>query len=363
MKRNCMLKMVPVLLAVTLMLSGIALAGEYVDETLEVTLAQYVEAYVGNSDAVKAAREDAENAQTQWQRAVDEKKAALTVKELENAAETKRLALDEAVNNAALQAVQAYVGLGQALRELEAKRVSLAVSQERLRVTHLRYEAGLTTKDAVLEQENSYLSASDSLLKAEQSLRQTKRSFCQNIGAELCDDIVLATDVSTLYGDVPEYGLNDSIEAAQGVGSSYFSAAAGKELARRKCEALQDPLIATPTERETAEKSWKDAETRFASAEQSLIDSIENALVELESLVRNLNMQTISAQRAQSNLEVARIKFQHGEMLQYELDNETSSANQALYRMAKAKEDLFVHMLKLESLIGGSVLDIVMSKK
>jgi hypothetical protein len=31
--------------------------------------------------------------------------------------------------------------------------------------------------------------------------------------------------------------------------------------------------------------------------------------------------------------------------------------------MAKAKEDLFVHMLKLESLIGGSVLDIVMSKK
>jgi hypothetical protein len=70
-------------------------------------------------------------------------------------------------------------------------------------------------------------------------------------------------------------------------------------------------------------------------------------------------MQVLSAQLADANLDVARIKFGYGEMLQYELDSEVNSTNQAYDKVTKAKEDLYVQVLKIESMIGRDVADIL----
>ncbi|MEA4884396.1 MAG: TolC family protein [Clostridia bacterium] len=357
MKSTCTPKTVGLILAFVVVISGIAGAAQN-GSTMQIDLPKYIAAYVQNSSEVSTARESAEDAQTQWKRAVDEKKALLTIEELKNAAETKRLALQETLNNVALKAVQAYVGLGQAERDLEARQVSLSVATERLRVAKLRYEAGLTTKDSVLEQENSYLSATDSLVKAQKSVKQSKQDFCENAGMALVDKIVLTTDVSSLFTGAGEHDGAAILKAAGAASSTCFSAAAAEDLARRKNEALQDPMIATKTEREAAEKTYKDAKSRLADAEKSLTSSVADALASLESLVRSLDMQTISAQLAAANLEVAKIRFSHGEMLQYEMDNEISSANQASYKVIQAETDLFVQLMKIHALTGGDVASL-----
>ena len=81
---------------------------------LEIGLAQCVEGYIAGSDAVRTAEKKAADSAEAHKRAVAEKKAALSLAELETAAESAQLALAEARNNAALLAVQAYTGLAQA---------------------------------------------------------------------------------------------------------------------------------------------------------------------------------------------------------------------------------------------------------
>ena len=74
---------------------------------LEIGLAQCVEGYIAGSDAVRTAEKKAADSAEAHKRAVAEKKAALSLAELEIAAESAQLALAEARNNAALLAVQA----------------------------------------------------------------------------------------------------------------------------------------------------------------------------------------------------------------------------------------------------------------
>lgn len=360
-KAVCMrlvLALAAVALAVT-MAPGRTVAAGQAEGVLEISLADYVAAYVANSDEVATARENAENAETQWQRAVAEKQARLTIEELENTAYTRKLALQETVNNVVIKAVQAYVDLDQAMRDLAAKRVALNVAEERLRVTRLRYEAGLTTRDSVLQQENSYISATDALVKAEINIKQVKESFCEAAGLESADTIALTTDVSSLYTGEVEFARDEVLEAARKASSSYFSAAAAADIARRKHEALKDPMIATKNERDQAAKADSDAQARLSDAEKSLVSSVDNALATLESLMRSLEMQTISAELAAADLEVARIRFDHGEMLQYELDSQVSSAEQAQFRAVQAKIDLFLQVLRIVALTGGDAMGLI----
>jgi len=322
---------------------------------LEIGLAQCVEGYIAGSDAVRTAEKKAADSAEAHKRAVAEKKAALSLAELETAAESAQLALAEARNNAALLAVQAYTGLAQAAGDAQSKHASLAVAEEKLRVLRLRHQAGLITSDTVLQQENAYLSAKDAVIRADDSLRQAKDDLCRAMAVGLYEEIVLTTDVASLAGETVAYDVAESMKLARAASSSYFSAVKSEELARRKHEALQDTMIATKAERTSADDALNDAASRLASAENSLVDSVSNALAQLDSLIRSLRMQVLSAQLSDANLDVARIKFGYGEMLQYELDSEVNSVAQAHARVTKAKEDLYVQVLKIESMIGRDV--------
>ena len=83
---------------------------------LEISLAQCVEGYIAGSDAVRTAEKKTADSAEAYRRAVAEKKAALSLTELKISAEAAELALAEARNNAAIQGVQAYIGLAQAAR-------------------------------------------------------------------------------------------------------------------------------------------------------------------------------------------------------------------------------------------------------
>jgi hypothetical protein len=326
---------------------------------LEISLAQCVEGYIAGSDAVRTAEKKAADSAEAHKRAVAEKKAALSLAELEIAAESAQLALAEARNDAALLAVQAYTGLVQAARDAESKHASLAVAEEKLRVLRLRHQAGLITSDTVLQQENAYLSAKDAVIRADDSLRQAKDDLCRAMAVDLYEEIVLTTDVASLADETVTYDVAECTVLARAASSSYFSAVKSEELAGQKYEALQDPMIAAKAERASAEEALRDAAEKLSNAEKSLNDSVANALTQLDSLIRSLRMQVLSAQLADANLDVARIKFGYGEMLQYELDSEVNSVDQAHVRVAKAKEDLYVQVLKIESMIGRNVADVL----
>ena len=326
---------------------------------LEIGLAQCVEGYIAGSDAVRTAEKKAADSAEAHKRAVAEKKAALSLAELEIAAESAQLALAEARNNAALLAVQAYTGLVQAARDAESKHASLAVAEEKLRVLRLRHQAGLITSDTVLQQENAYLSAKDAVIRADDSLRQAKDDLCRAMAVDLYEEIVLTTDVASLADETVTYDVAECTVLARAASSSYFSAVKSEELAGQKYEALQDPMIAAKAERASAEEALRDAADKLSNAEKSLNDSVANALTQLDSLIRSLRMQVLSAQLADANLDVARIKFGYGEMLQYELDSEVNSVDQAHVRVTKAKEDLYVQVLKIESMIGRDVADML----
>jgi len=155
------------------------------------------------------------------------------------------------------------------------------------------------------------------------------------------------------------YDVAECTVLARAASSSYFSAVKSEELARRKHEALQDTMIAAKAERASAEDALNDAADRLASAEKSLSDSVSSSLAQLDSLIRSLRMQVLSAQLADANLDVARIKLGYGEMLQYELDGEVNSVDQAHARVTKAREDLYAQALKIESMIGRDVVDML----
>jgi len=326
---------------------------------LEIGLAQCVEGYIAGSDAVRTAEKKAGDSAEAHKRAVAEKKAALSLAELETAAQSAQLALAEARNNAALQAVQAYAGLAQAARDAQSRHASLAVAEEKLRVLRLRHQAGLITGDTVLQQENAYLSAKDAVIRADDSLRQAKDDLCRAMAVDAYEEIVLTTDVASLANEAVTYDVAECTVLARDASSSYFSAMKSEELARRKHEALQDTMIAAKAERTSAEDALNDAASRLASAEKSLVDSVSSALAQLDSLIRSLRMQVLSAQLADANLDVARIKLGYGEMLQYELDGEVNSVDQAHARVTKAREDLYAQALKIESMIGRDVVDML----
>lgn len=337
---------------------GGALAAE-TDGVLEISLQDYITAYVANADDVATAQESADDAVTAWKRAVEEKQARLTVEELKNTADVRQMALRETTNNAVISAVQAYASLGQSERDLDAKRVALTVANEKLRVARLRYSAGLVTEDSVMQQESSSISAQDALVKAENSFKQARQSFCEKIGVPVADKIVLTTDVSGLYTGIGDYDREATLEAARKASSNYFSAAAAEDLARRKYEALNDPMIATQTEMKSAQKTYEDAKEKLESAEKSIITSVDDALATLASLKRSLDMAIIDAELAVKNLDVAKIKFNHGEMLQYELDSQVSSASQSQYRAVQARADVFVQILKIHVLTGGDAMSLI----
>jgi hypothetical protein len=326
---------------------------------LEISLAQCVEGYIAGSDAVRTAEKKAADSAEAHKRAVAEKKAALSLAELKISAEAAELALAEARNNASLLGVQAYIGLAQAARDAESKHASLAVAEEKLRVLRLRHQAGLITSDTVLQQENAYLSAKDAVIRADDSLRQAKDDLCRAMAVDLYEEIILTTDVASLADETVTYDVAECTVLARAASSSYFSAVKSEELAGQKYEALQDPMIAAKAERASAEEALRDAAEKLSNAEKSLNDSVANALTQLDSLIRSLRMQVLSAQLADANLDVARIKFGYGEMLQYELDSEVNSVDQAHVRVAKAKEDLYVQVLKIESMIGRNVADVL----
>jgi len=326
---------------------------------LEIGLAQCVEGYIAGSDAVRTAEKKAGDSAEAHKRAVAEKKAALSLAELETAAQSAQLALAEARNNAALQAVQAYAGLAQAARDAQSRHASLAVAEEKLRVLRLRHQAGLITGDTVLQQENAYLSAKDAVIRADDSLRQAKDDLCRAMAVDSYEEIVLTTDVASLADETVTYDVAECTVLARAASSSYFSAVKSEELARRKHEALQDTMIAAKAERASAEDALNDAADRLASAEKSLSDSVSSSLAQLDSLIRSLRMQVLSAQLADANLDVARIKLGYGEMLQYELDGEVNSVDQAHARVTKAREDLYAQALKIESMIGRDVVDML----
>jgi len=326
---------------------------------LEISLAECVAGYVAGSDAVRAAEKKASDSAEAYKRAVAEKKAALSLAELKISAETAQLALAEARNNAALLGAQAYIGLAQAARDGRTKHASLAVVEEKLRVLRLRHQAGLITSDTVLQQENAYLSAKDAVIRADDALKQAKSDLCRGMAVDLSDEIHLTTDAASLADESVTYDVADCVKLAQAASSSYFSAVKSEELARQKYQAFQDPMIATKAERASAEDALRDAADKLASAEKSLDDSVANALTQLDSLIRSLRMQVLSAELSDANLDVARIKFGYGEMLQYELDSEVNSVDQAHDRVTKAREDLYAQVLKIESMIGRDVADML----
>ena len=251
---------------------------------LEIGLAQCVEGYIAGSDAVRTAEKKAGDSAEAHKRAVAEKKAALSLAELETAAQSAQLALAEARNNAALQAVQAYAGLAQAARDAQSRHASLAVAEEKLRVLRLRHQAGLITGDTVLQQENAYLSAKDAVIRADDSLRQAKDDLCRAMAVDAYEEIVLTTDVASLANEAVTYDVAECTVLARAASSSYFSAVKSEELARRKHEALQDTMIAAKAERASAEDALNDAADRLASAEKSVSDSVSSALAQLDSV-------------------------------------------------------------------------------
>lgn len=340
--------------------SGVDGAGPDTDVgVLEIALADYVDSYILNSDTVENAQKQFDKAVESWERAVVEKRAALTIEELANAVDTARLALQETRNSTAIQAIQSYFNLGRTIKDTESARASLTVADERVRVTRLRHDAGFATADQLLQQENSYLSAIDALIKAEQGLDQAIESFCMDIDVDPVAKVVLLTDISSLYSGIPDFYSGELLEAAQSASSTYYSALKAEELARKKYNALQDPLIATRIEREDAETALDDAVKKLEDASKSVSDSVRNTLAQLEALSRALEMQEKSVQISDNSLEIAKIRFEHGEAYQYEIDNEVNSNITAHNRLKAAQEDLYLQILRVYSLAGEDVVSLI----
>jgi hypothetical protein len=126
---------------------------------LQTDITSYVAKYVELSDSVANAIDQRDTARDAYERAVAEKKAALTLEELKNTYETSEKSVLEAKNNAVISGLNSFLVLQRAYRDFEDKKISSVGAQEKLRVLKLRLAAGLINDDTVLQQENSLITA------------------------------------------------------------------------------------------------------------------------------------------------------------------------------------------------------------
>lgn len=323
---------------------------------LEADIVSYVARYVELSDTVENAADQRETALDSYDRAVAEKKAALTVEELKNAYETSEKAVLEAKNNAVVSGLNTYLALQRAYRDLEDKSVSLAGSQEKLRVLKLRLAAGLINDDAVLQQENALITAQEARRKSEEVLKDAKSDFCLGIEVPYCDSVTLTGDLEDIAPAAGGADYGKVLEAARAASSSYHSAQKAEALAKAKYDAMSDPLIATSSEKEAARKAWESAKSKLDTTARTLQTSVSDAVSQLTALGKSYDMQVISSKMAETAMANAEIKFKYGELLQYEMNAERNSYKQSGLKLKKALEDLLMQAIRLNSLMGEDLL-------
>lgn len=328
--------------------------------TLEADISSYVAKYVELSDAVASAEDQRDTALDSYERAVSEKKAALSLEELKNSYETSEKAVLEAKNNAVISGLNTYMALQKAYKDLEDKNVSLAGSQEKLRVLKLRLAAGLINDDTVLQQENSLITAQEAARKSEETLKDAKADFCLGIEASYCDNITLFGDLEDIAAKGGEKDYEKILESAKAASSSYYSALKAEALAKLKYDAMSDPLIATLSEKEAAQKTWESAKSKLDSAQRTLQSSVSDAISQLTALNKSYDMQVISSKLAETTMANAEIKFKYGELLQYEIDAERNSYKQSGLKLQRALEDVLLQSLRIDSLMGRDLLQAIM---
>jgi hypothetical protein len=326
---------------------------------LQTDITSYVAKYVELSDSVANAVDQRDTARDAYERAVAEKKAALTLEELKNTYETSEKSVLEAKNNAVISGLNSFLVLQRAYRDFEDKKISSVGAQEKLRVLKLRLAAGLINDDTVLQQENSLITAHEAERKSEEALKNAKADFCLGIGVEYCDSITLTDNLEDAAPKVGEVDSNKVLEAAKSASSSYYSAFKAEALAKVKYDAMTDPLIATKSEKEAAEKAWDSSKSKLETAVRTLQTTVSDAISQLTALNKSYEMQVISSKLAETTIANSEIKFKYGELLQYEIDAERNSYKQSGLKLKKALEDVQLQYLRIESLMGKDLLQLM----
>lgn len=317
-----------------------------------IALEEYVQMYLAHSVSIKEATRELEKAERNYRQARDERVASLHLTRLETTAGTARLALAEGRGGETVSAVRRYFQYLQARRELTTVEEALRLEEEKLRITGLRYEAGLNTEIEFLQQKNACLAAEEEVETAKYEYIIARQAFLRGIEQEDETTFTFLAGVDLTGIKPEEYDFARCLQGAKKTSAAYYSARKTLAVSRKQWAAVQDPAGATDEERKNAAYDLEAAEENYYRAERELHDRIFGLLEEYKSLLRRLDLAQRQVALATREVEVAKIRFSQGEIRGFDLDQAKLRLQEAADQVNKVMEDLFLQQLLLVTAAG-----------
>ncbi len=315
-----------------------------------ITLEEYVQRYLTHSVSIKEVKRELEKAERNYRQACDERVASLHLTKLEIAVGMERLLLVEKRNEETISAVRRYFQYLQAYRELTTVEKALRLEEERLRINCLRYEAGLIGEIEFLRQKNICLAAEEKLETAKYEYVLARQAFLRGIEQEDETSFLAGVDLTGIKPG--EYNFDRCLQEVKKTSAAYYYAQKTLDLSQKQWTAVKDPAGATDEERKNAIYELEAAEENYYRVERELHDRIFGLLEGYKSLLRRLDLAQRQVEVAIREVEVAKIRFNQGEIREFDLDWEKLRLQEAENQVNKVKEDLFIQQLLLVTATG-----------
>lgn len=319
------------------------------------TLRKYVEEYLAQSKSIQDQEKAITDLEVELEAAKVRRESPLYLEEKQVELDSARMKVREIVNSELIQGVELYLAYVAAVRDVEAARSSVEITEKEHQTTKARFDA---KEEAEKELLNDYLS----LLQARKSLAGAEKREADSNNA-LVRELDLDQDESfeTLIAwseTIPE-NIVLEITAIRESSSDYYSAFHTKRLKESQLETKRNSQVFTPDEIEAAEDEFENARDQLETVSWNLEDEkitleyeLSTQVADTEIFETNLRLNTI-------DLELLQLQFSYGEVFETDLENARQRVRDAETDLHQSRESLFQLHLRAADLNSGDCWEVL----
>jgi len=235
----------------------------------------------------------------------------------------------------ALQVEEAYYAVIRAEESLEIQRRTLEQAERQFAVARARYDAGLISRQELVQAELSYQQSLSSMARSERQVADARRQLARLIGADENTAFVLR---DTFPFEPLEIALEDAVAEALARRSEVKRAERNLAQALLRLAQADNPYTA-PVALRQAEMAVRRAEIQLEEAKVQVIDSIRQQWYALKDAEHNVASARQREQLALDNLAISEARFEAGMISLIDLLRDQASALEAQLNAAGAVWD------------------------
>ena len=321
--------------------------------------------YVQMATDVSAQIEKADRAVTNAQEKLEETRLSgaieMDLQEARSSVESAKLALAEAKNAVAIQAVTKYVDYLRASRALEFAGRQLDIMAQSAEMAKQRYDEGVKTEAAYLNDVTAKLNSEISFLQSKNAREAARRSLLRFVKVSL----QTTTEIDEVKLPYVSMSIDDDelIAAIQAASSSYFGALNAANFAQTRHDALSRlSNSVTQKELESAKLAADAAKLNFENASAAIEDQAWSLETTLEVRSKSVEAGEQMLGMAENSWEKQEEQHAFGLISDLQRDSYALSFDTNKDSAIRKVEDHFFHVLKIEQAKGSEIISVLRDK-